>query len=190
MRFIAALFAATTLIGCGDSSKLTRSSAKDLVQRFSGFNVVVEEIPIKSSRFLWDGRAPMDAELRTLLTSLAADGLLTHSESYGEFSIALTEKGRTFKIGDGKNHYGTPTAKVKLCDRQIEDVSGIEQPTTQSAIVNFTYKTIGKTAFGSKATRVCSEEIRTGRARMTLFDDGWRVVDVRNSDPRWGSTDN
>lgn len=182
MRFIMMLLAVISLVSCGDNSKLARSKAEDVIQKYPQFNSATERISKKEVNLVWDGAehsGMFDGKLDLLLASLAKRGLLAFSRQGGmipEFKITLSEHGDALTVNDPESKGRWYT--VKVCDRKVVEVTGITQPTPQSAEVTFTYKADKPTSFGETTPKACSAAVKTGVAELRLFDDGWRVSQI------------
>ncbi len=183
MRILLAAIVSVALGGCGDSSNLSRDKAKVLIQDFAGFNAVAEYFPNESSAVVsWDGLhlgTLNSREKDALLSNLVREGVITYStppDSITSSPIALTEAGNKLMIEKNNRFF-----KIKLCDRHIIEVTGIEQSSPQTAVIHFTYKTTNQTPFGKTTPKACSGETHEGGAVLNLFDDGWRVGNVSPS---------
>lgn len=173
MRFILVFFVSAALVGCGDNSELSRSKAENMIQETARFKIRV---------------VPTENLNKKELPRLAQQGLVTYTDATSvpqralgatNYIINLTEKGKQFVIKEVKPAWGNDTITVvKVCERKIVEVTGIEQPEPQTAIVSFNYNTVNPTPFGETMPTVCSAEIRSGRAQLKLFDDGWRVGEI------------
>ncbi len=181
--FFLLLVVSAVLVGCGDGSKLSRSKAADMIQNNVLFNTLTDKIIVGD---YWGAYGLLENSQGETLSKLAQRDVVTYQKQSGGwelYAVALTTKGRQFLIKEKKpDGGGGMIAVLKLCDRKINDVTGIEQPTPQSAVVSFTYNTTNPTPFGEMAPKRCSAETREGVAELKLFDDGWRVerVDFRH----------
>ena len=177
MRFLLVFVVSVALVGCGDNSKLSRSKAENMIQDTARFKTRVVPIEILGEREL---------------PRLAKQGLLTYTDSTSvtqratgntNYVVTLTDKGKQFVINEVKPTFGHDTITVvKVCERKIVEVTGIEQAEPQTAIVSFNYNTVNPTPFGETMPEVCSTEIRSGSAELKLFDDGWRVGEIKLSE--------
>jgi hypothetical protein len=187
MRVLLALMLSIALAipGCSDSSKLTRKKAKALIVQAdmrASNGVVTAEIPKTSDSNIqemrWDRDKITGNSLISLMSRFANEGLLTYRNdgipAGGVRDIKLTEKGEKFVVGQSTS--GNPL--VKLCVIESYEVTGIEKPTENSAIVHFTIKTKSITPFGLAAPKITSSKNNTFMAKMSLFDDGWRLTGV------------
>ncbi len=186
MRFLLALVVSVGLVGCGDSSKLSRSKAEDLIQDTVRFNTVTDTISTGAYSVFtkWDGDIDPWLLGGKILPSLAQQDLVTYTESRGFggstlYAVALTSKGRQFLLKEVKPERDDgKLAVIRLCERKIVEVTGIEQPKPQEAKVSFNYSAHNPTSFGETTPKKCSAEIRKGAAELKLFDDGWRIGKV------------
>lgn len=173
MRFLMVFVIGVVMAGCGDNSKLSRSKAENMIQDTARFKTRVVPTAILGQREL---------------PRLAQQGLLTYTDNTSaigrvmgntNYAIALTAKGKQFVINEVKPTFGNDTITVvKVCERKIVEVTGIEQADPQTSTVSFNYNTVNPTPFGETMPEVCSAEIRSGRAELKLFDDGWRVGEI------------
>lgn len=186
MRFLLALVVSVALVGCGDSSKLSRSKAEDMIQDTVRFNTVTDTILISENTLFpeWDGVSDPLMMGEKILPVLAQRELVTYTESRGfgpftNYAVSLSAKGNKFLVKEVKPERSAGMlAVIKLCERKIVEVTGIEQPEPQKAKVSFNYSTHNPTSFGETTPKKCSTEIRKGAAELKLFDDGWRVGEV------------
>ncbi len=189
MRVLLALMLSMSMAfavpGCSDSSKLTRKKAKTLIEQAdkrASNGIISAEIPKTSDSNIqdmrWDREKITGNSLISLMSRFANDGLITFrndgTPAGGVRDIKLTEKGKKFVIGESAS--GNPV--VKLCAIESYAVTGIEQPIEQTAIVHFTIKTKDITPFGQAAPKTCASKNNAFMAKLSLFDDGWRLVGV------------
>jgi len=177
MRFLMVFVVSVAMIGCGDDSKLSRSKAENMIQNTARFKTRVVPTGTLGKREL-----PRLAQ-QDLVTYTDATSVPQRAIGVTNYVINLTEKGKQFVINEVKPTFGHDTITVvKVCERKIVEVTGIEQAEPQTATVSFTYSTVNPTPFGKTMPEVCSTEIRSGRAEMKLFDDGWRVGEISFSE--------
>lgn len=173
MRFLLVFVVSVAMVGCGDNSKLSRSKAENMIQDTARFKTRV---------------VPTGTFGKRELPRLAQQDLVTYTDTTSvpqraigitNYVVTLTAKGKQFVINEVKPAWGHGTITVvKVCERKIVEVTGIEQPKPQTATVSFNYNTVNPTPFGETMPEVCSAEIRSGRAELKLFDDGWRVGEI------------
>lgn len=187
MRVLLALMLSMALAvpGCSDSSKLTRKKAKAVIEqedKRATNGVMTVEIPktIDSNKqnMRWDRNIITGNALISLVSRLANEGLITYRNDGMPAGVVtdieLTEKGKKFVVGQGPS--GGPS--VKLCDIASYEVTGIEKPTENSAIVHYTIQTKNITPFGLDAPNISSSKNNAFMATMSLYDDGWRIKGV------------
>lgn len=166
------------LNGCGDSSKLTRDRAKDVIQDHISFRIVETSIPVGPDvtvGFGWD-------QYKDLLQK----GFINYAESgYFRYKINLTDASKKFVTRQEDNG---ATVYLRACEREITEITGIEQPTEKKATVHFKYRTVKLTPFSGfegygnyYKKEYCSDKVEDGVISLALFDDGWRVEESRFS---------
>lgn len=181
--------------GCGDETKLTRSKAKDLIQNNKDFTVIETSIPEK---MVVNGVQPDADEIKSMYYALQNMELARVRESsrshFGlsavEYSIDVTDAGKKLITRKGKGGHNDKLTVVylKACEREVAEITGIEQPTEKSATVQFTYRTTSHTPLAiydairlsnfdrSYSKEDCTDEkVKNGKIDLVLFDDGWRV---------------
>jgi hypothetical protein len=193
MRFLLKLLFITisiTLFGCSDNSKLTRSNAKVMIQNSSLFNSVTANFPNKIEIFKWNNTVYYGNDVEKILSSLANNGLITYSiiqdptkifKNTSVYLIFIADKGKKYVVNEKKRDWGQGeeiTWTVKLSDRTVVDILGIEMPTPQTAEITFSHKTTNLTPFGFTASNICTGKPEGGIAHASLFDDGWRITSV------------
>lgn len=217
MRTMLALALGVLALGCSDGggqekgpSKLTRDNAKEMLQNNIDFVNVNRSVslryanggPVNVRQFRWDMEIdPGLEETKRLLSKFQQDGLLEYAlerresvlykggpaVSFEVYAISLTDKGKGYAGKESEGEDERVNVALKLCERHIAEISGIETPTPQSAIVHFSYKALNPTPFGKEAPKVCSGEVRKGKAEFGVFDDGWRVKGIEAGDPCFSS---
>ncbi len=106
------------------------------------------------------------------------------------YDVALTEIGAKFKAQDQKGAEKN-TVTVVACKIDFGEVTGIEQSADKTkADVHFDLVSTGPTPFAQlDVDGLCSRPFRKATtkaphiAKMSLFDDGWRIVDVAQANP-------
>lgn len=180
--------------GCGDGTKLTRDKAKDLIHKNINFRVIETSIPEKMVVNSVDRQAD---EIKTIYYALQNIGMASIRESgrshFGlssiEYSADITDTGKKLITRQGKGGHNNQLTVIylKACEREVTEITGIEQPTEKNAVVQFKYRTTSKTPLADyDAIRLsdfdsfyrkddCSGETKDGKVDLALFDDGWRV---------------
>lgn len=184
MRIIFLAATVVAICGCGDDSKLSRSKASSEIQKSSAF-VKSQFIKIEVMNLVWDDSTYMGNSMIPVLSDMSARGLITYSRissgAFATFRIALEEKGKPFLVQNGESGNGPDVITVKICDREVTEVTGVEQATPQVAIVEFKYKAGNRTPFGEMSPKGCLPTLRDAKAEMRRFDDGWRVIRICSS---------
>lgn len=108
------------------------------------------------------------------------------------YDISITEVGAKFKA-QNQNGAEKNTVAVVACTIDLGEVTGIEQSADKTkAAVYFDLVSKGPTPFAQldvNGNGLCSRPIRKATtkaphiAKMSLFDDGWRIVDVAQAEP-------
>lgn len=170
MRFFVIFAIGIAMAGCGDDSKLSRDRAENVIQNAVKFKTRVVPIEIFGAREL-----PRLAQ-QGLLTYKDSTSVIQRAMGNANYVVALTEEGKKFIVNEVKPTFGRDAIMVvRVCERKIVEVTGIEQVEPQTAAVSFKYNTVNPTPFGETEPEICSAEIRSGRAELKLFDEGWRV---------------
>lgn len=174
IKFLMVFVVSIATAGCGDSSQLSRSKAENMIQNTARFKIRVVPTEIFGKREL-----PPLAQ-QDLVTYTDATSVVQRAMGNANYVVTLTTKGKQFVINEVTPTWGRgPITVVKLCERKIVEVTGIEQSGPQIATVSFNYNTVNRTPFGETMPEVCSSEISSGKAELKLFDDGWRVGAIR-----------
>ena len=176
------LFTLTVVIvlaGCSDNSKLTREKAKAIIEEKVN-RVISAEIPKSANVLPWDRDIISGTALISLMSRFTDEGLITCRNTgmlaWWFSDIQLTEKGKQFVVGQSAS--GNPM--VKLCETESYEVTGIEQPTEKSAIVHYTTQIKNITPFGLAAPKICASQNNPYIGKMTLFDEGWRLISAKS----------
>jgi hypothetical protein len=178
MRYFSVVLVCISLFACSDNSKLTRSKAESLISSNEKFKDVIYGFPSNVfDDFLWGSES---GKSLPVLPRLHSRGLVTFTaRARNEYTAELTEKGNSYKVGERRNElHGYPVYMVRMCERVVTEITGIEQQNMSYAKVFFLYKTINSTPFGETAKN-CDRDKLSGSAELTLFDDGWRVKNLK-----------
>ena len=177
--------------GCGDPKKLTRDRAKDLIQTNVAFRNVETEIPTGPNVYGMNL-----SHVSAIYNGLQSRGFIVLRENqfttpfrHTKHSVELTEAAKKYMIRQEPNVNDKNLIMVYLraCEREVTEISGIEQPTERAAKIHFKYKSSSPTPLAEfdaivsssmKKTYTkgdCSAEVKVGAVEVALFDDGWRI---------------
>jgi hypothetical protein len=178
-----------SMIACGGKSELSRGKATKVIQASDKFTPGNQDAHLKADTVrvgleqgFWQ-KGPENPHLFTDRTAANPDGKV--------YTIILTPKGSTYFSSIGGFIYpgqplGEAFLQTKTMPRRVVEVTGIadgpeiEGPQGTTKDVQFTWKwDLDSVPKEVKALLETGPKASKGEALMKLYDDGWRVEEVK-----------